>query len=456
MLRPLHCGRKRLGLAARIVVVPSFSVAQIQKVILPLVIAAVMGGTGYYLSTMSPPAAQVPHRPTLIPVTASVLQPQEYTVVVPTQGEVRARTESSLIPEVSGMIQSISPAFREGGFFEAGDELVKLDDRDHQAAVVIAQSAVAQAETTVSEETARATQALEDWKALGRSGEPDPLVLRKPQLAEAKARQMSAQAQLERAQRDLDRTSIKAPYAGRVVEKLADVGQYVGTGRELAKIYAVDAAEIDLPLKSGDLAFLDIPEHYRGEKMPVMDNGPEVVFTAPYAGRTGSWTGKLVRAAGGIDSRSRQLYVTAQVQDPYGRRGGDNPPLKVGMFVSAYITGRVLKDVFVVPRVALREGDQVLLIDAEERLRSRTVKIIWGGPDHVVVSEGLKAGEVICTVPLHYAVEGAKVKVKTMPMPKIAIPGPAASPAECSAPVAAPVLAPSPEAGASAKAGQGS
>jgi RND family efflux transporter MFP subunit len=393
------------------------------KYLVPLAILAAMGGTGYYLSTQAPPAEQALHRPTLIPVTASVLMPQDYTVIIPTNGEVRARTESSLIPEVSGTIREISANFREGGFFEVGEELVKLDDRDYAAAVVIAKSAVAQADTAVSEETARGKQALEDWKALGRTGEPDPLVLRKPQLAEAMARQLSATAQLERADRDLARTSIKAPYAGRIVDKLADVGQYVSPGRELAKIYAVDAAEIDLPLRSDDLAFLDMPEHFRGERMPVMDSGPEVTFTARSAGRAGQWKGRIVRAAGTIDQKSRQLYVTAQVQDPYARRGDDNPPLKIGMFVAAHITGKTLKDVYVVPRVAVREGNQVLLIDAEEKLRSRVITIVWGGPDHVVVTDGLKPGELVCTVGLHYAVEGSKVKVTKMPMPKVTTPG---------------------------------
>jgi multidrug efflux system membrane fusion protein len=428
--RPLSTALRRGGTARKQRRLPSYpvfpysrSVVSPAKVLIPLAIVTAMGGTGWYLSTQTAPAQEVPHRPALIPVTASALTPRDYTVVVPTQGEVRARTESSLIPEVSGMIKDISPSFREGGFFEAGEELVKLDDRDHKAAVVIAQSAVAQAATLVSEENARAAQALEDWKNLGREGEPDPLVLRKPQLAEAGARLESAQATLDRAKRDDERTSIKAPYAGRIVQKLADVGQFVSSGRELAQIYAVDAAEIDLPLRSDELAFLDLPEHFRGEKMPVMTNGPEVTFTAPYAGRTGEWKGQLVRVAGGIDQKSRQLYVTAQVLDPYARRGGDNPPLKVGMFVNAHIKGRTLKNVFVIPRVAMREGDQVLLVDGEQKLRNRTVKVIWGGQDHVVVSEGLKPGELLCTTALHYAVEGSQVKVNELPMTPMNIPG---------------------------------
>jgi multidrug efflux system membrane fusion protein len=393
------------------------------KVLVPLTIAAVMGGAGWYLSTLTPPAQEIPHRPALIPVTASVLQPMDYTVLVPTQGEVRARTESSLIPEVSGMIQSISPSFREGGFFEKDEELMKLDDRDSKAAVVIAESAVAQARTLVQEEKAKGEQALEDWKSLGRQGQPDPLVLRQPQLAEAEARLKSAEATLDRARRDDERTSIKAPFAGRIVEKLADVGQYVSSGRELAKIYAVDVAEIDLPLRSDELEFLDLEEDYRGELNEVRPRGPEVTFTAPYAGRLGEWQGHIVRVAGGIDQKSRQLYVTAEVEDPYARRGRDNPPMKVGMFVNAQIKGRTLKNVFVVPRVSIREGDQVLLVDHEQKLRSRTLKIVWGGQDHVVVSEGLNPGDLLCTTALHYAVEGSQVKVIEMPMPPMSIPG---------------------------------
>ncbi len=413
------------------------------KITLPIVILAATAAGAWWLSRQKPAPDTIPQREVFIPVTAAELHPQDYTIVIPTYGEVRARTESSVIPEVSGMIREISPNFREGSFFESGEELLKLDDRDQSAAVTIAQSAVAQAETAISEENARAAQALEDWKALGRSGEPDPLVLRKPQLAEAEARLLSSRAQLDRARRDLDRTSIKAPYAGRIVEKLADVGQYVTPGRELAKIYGVDAAEIDLPVKSEDLAYLNLPEHYRGETTPPLENAPAVTLTAPYAGRTGVWNGSLVRVAGTIDKQSRQLYITAMVQDPYARRSVDNPPLKMGMWVSARIRGRTLQNVFVAPRLAMRGGDQLLIIDEENRLRTRKVTIAWGAPDHVVISEGLKPGELLCTVPLHYAVEGSKVKVTRQPMPKINLPD---------APAGAETITPAAEADAGAAA----
>jgi multidrug efflux pump subunit AcrA (membrane-fusion protein) len=197
----------------------------------------------------------------------------------------------------------------------------------------------------------------------------------------------------------------------------------------------VDAAEIDLPVKSEDLAYLDLPEHYRGEAAPVLENAPEVILTAPYAGRTGTWKGQLVRVAGTIDKNSRQLYVTAIVQDPYARRSAENPPLKIGMWVSGLIRGSKLQNAFVVPRLAIREGDQLLLIDKEDRLRTRRVTIAWGAQDHVVVTGGLQAGELLCTVPLHYAVEGSKVKVTRQPMPKVNLPGTSGADLQTQSPV---------------------
>ena len=420
------------------------------KVIIPAVVLGAAAFIGQRLSAGTGPAAsEVKPRPP-IPVIAAVVQPRSYQVMVATRGEVRARTESTLVPEVSGVIASIAPSLRDGGFFEAGEELLKLDDRDHQTAVVVARSALAQAETALSEEKARAAQAAEDWKGLGRSGEPGPLVLRVPQVNEAQLKVDSSKAQLEKAGRDLERTSIRAPFAGRIMKKLADVGQYVTTGRELARIYAVDTAEIDLPVSNAELAFLDLPEDYRGEARPpaVQRSGPPVQILAEYGGHSGKWEGRIVRAAGGIDRSSRQLYLTAQVENPYQRRDADSPPLKVGLWVTALIQGRNLENVFVVPRAAIREGDSLLIIDQEKTLRTRQVTILRGEKDHVVITEGLKPGEMICTVPLHYAVEGSPVKVEVQPLPHWQAPG-----VEAAASALQTKSAPAPEAPAAPKAG---
>lgn len=411
----------------------------ISRILIPVLLLAACGGGGWWLAVSRAPLVERTAEPVPVSITAAVLQPAGYRIRVPSQGIVRARTESTVIPEISGTILEISPAFREGGFFEQGEVLVKIDPRDYESAVTIAASTVAQEETAVAEEEARAAQNLEDWKRLGRTGEPGPLVARVPQLAESRARLASAKAALERARRDLERCELKAPFAGCVLTKTADVGQYVSPGRELTKTFAVDTAEVSLPVLTQYLEFLDVPESFRGENSaPVA--GPEVTLEADWAGRSVTWTGRVVRTAGAVDVKTTQMSLIAQVDDPYRRRAPDQPPLKVGMWVEARIAGRTVPDVFIIPPAALREDREVLIVDAENRLRRRPVTVLWKERDHVVIRDGLKAGEVLCTVSLQYAVEGLLVKPaisdKALPRPDSMVPpaAPAAPPAAAASP----------------------
>lgn len=333
---------------------------------------------------------------------------QDYQVIVHTRGTVRPRTESTLIPQVSGRIVSVAPAFRAGGFFEEGDELLSIDSSDYETSLVVSEAALARARLLLAEEEARADQARKDWEKLGDGGRPTALVLREPQLIEARASLASAQARMDEAHRNLSRTRITAPYAGRVLEQRVDFGQFVSTGTVLARIYAVDFAEIRLPLTDRQLAFVNLPELYRGEAT-YGQGGPKVTLKADLGGRKYSWEGRIVRSEGAIDSRSRQLFVVAQVEDPYGRSVEDRPPLKVGLFVEAQIEGKLLHDVVVIPRTLLKENSYVLVIDDQSKLRRRPVEILWRDTKNIVVSEGLISGEILCLTQVPYAVDGMEV-----------------------------------------------
>ena len=148
-----------------------------------------------------------------ISVAALELKPQNYQVMIDSYGTVKPRTQSLLVAQASGQIIEVSDDFREGGFFEKGDVLLKLDDRDHQAEVKSAQANLLTAEQGLLEEKARGQQAITDWKRLGGSNQASSLVLREPQLAAAEAEVLSAQAALEKAMLDLERTKVTAPYA---------------------------------------------------------------------------------------------------------------------------------------------------------------------------------------------------------------------------------------------------
>jgi len=326
-----------------------------------------------YLTATKPVAERRAPPEPVIEVEAVRMQPVDYRLTIESQGTVRARTESTLIPEVSGRILRISPQFREGGFFETGDVLLEIDPSDYKSAVTVAEANLASARLRLAEEEASSNQARLDWERLGIEDAPSRLALREPQLALARANVAAAEARLEEARRNLERTRISAPYPGRILSKRADVGQVVSPGNVLAEIYAVDYAEIRLPLTVKEYAMLDLDllasssgDGAAGIPVSLKTQfGPEEVV----------WEGHVVRIEGAVDSASRQLYVIAQVDDPYGEH--HRRPLKVGLFVEAEIEGKALEDVYVLPRTALREARFVLTLDAENRIHRVPVEPLW-------------------------------------------------------------------------------
>jgi RND family efflux transporter MFP subunit len=377
---------------------------------LPVLVLA-LGALGAVAMYRSRPDAERRDVETVVPlVRVQRVEPVDLQLSVSSQGTVSPRTESTLVPEVAGQVVWVSSSFASGGFFEAGEPLLRIDPFDFQQAVVQARSSLAQAELRLALEQAEAEVARDEWADLGDGVPPSSLTLRKPQLAEAEAALAAAHAALERAQRNLDRTEIRAPYAGRVRRKDVDVGQYVAPGTPLAIVYAVDFAEIRLPLPDEDLAFVDLPLVYRGEDGS--DDGPEVVLRASFAGRDHEWEGHIVRTEGEIDTKSRMVHAVARVADPYGRgEDPERPPLAAGMFVDATILGRVVESVSVVPRSAVRGEDQVLVVDGDDRLRLRKVEVVRRTAEQVVVGSGFDEGDRVCLSPLAAVTDGMRVRI---------------------------------------------
>ncbi len=381
---------------------------RILQVLLPV---AILAAAGFGALTMvwnrspietltpvvTPPGVRV-HEVTLVDV----------PLTVNSQGTVRPRTESQLVSEIDGRVNWVAPAFVEGGFFEAGDVLVRIDPFDYEQTVVTARSQLAQARLRLAQEEAEAEVAQREWDTLGR-GDPRALALRKPQLEDARASVAAAEAGVERAVRDLQRAEILVPYAGRVRTKNVDIGQYVRRGDTVATVYSVDIAEIRLPLPDDELAYLDLPLSYRGFEQ---SNQPDVTLRATFAGATHAWTGRIVRTESEIDSVSRMVHAVAEVIDPYAPDPDPNrPPLAVGMFVEAEIAGHTAREVALLPRVALRGRDQVLVVTPDERLEFRAVDVLRTTAESVIVEAGLEAGELVVISPLDMPTDGMTVQL---------------------------------------------
>ncbi len=351
----------------------------------------------------SRPVVETSPRETAPPaVRVLTVNPTEVDLRVRSQGSVIPVTEADLVAEVAGTIVWTAQSFEVGGFFDAGEVLLRLDPRDYELAVAGARAALAQAGVGLAREQAEADVAREEWEALGADGEPGPLVLRQPQLAEARAQAEAALANKRRAELDLERTAIRAPFAGRLRVKRVDRGEFVNRGSPLATIYAVDAAEIVLPVPDSELAFLDLP---LGDELG--ESGPRVLLEARFAGGRHEWEGRIVRVGGEIDPATRMVNLIARVADPY-QASGDRPPLSVGLFVDAEVVGRTVESVFRVPRGALVGADGVWLVE-DGRLVLRRVGILRADPEVVLVSDGLSAGDRISLTILESAVDGMRV-----------------------------------------------
>jgi RND family efflux transporter MFP subunit len=352
-----------------------------------------LGGAGSYALLVGKPGPSPQQLPpaTLPQVDVVTANPATRVLSVSTQGTVRPLREIKLVSQVGGRVEAVSPRFAEGGFFGAGETLVKVEDVDYQFVIARAESQVAAARQRVAEEQGRALQAKREWRDLG-SEQANALFLRKPQLASAEAALNAAQADLAAAQLDLQRTAISAPFNGRISEKHVDVGQYIAPGSTIAAVYDTDVALVRLPLTDRQVALLDLPLNYVNVDGGGSIGAP-VMLQATFAGKLWKWQGDIVRTDPSIDVNSRVVYAVAQVNKPFAREAGsERPPLAPGLFVSAIIEGRPLEQVSLLPRSALRNDGSVMLVNADQRVLVREVELLQSNTDQVWV-RGLERGE---------------------------------------------------------------
>lgn len=381
-----------------------------RRAIFPVLILTA-GLAAVWLVPMKRPASEAETPPAAAPTVSVVeAQPEDIALSVTAYGTVTPRTEIDLVAEISGKVIHVAPAFVAGGFFAKGELLVAVDPRDYELAVTRAEAQVAEARQSLEREQAEADLAAEEWQAMGGGETAHPLVLRKPQMAEVTAKLKSAEADLAQARLELQRTSVRAPFGGRVRSKTADLGTYVTPGEQLARIYATDVAEIRLPLDDRQLQFLDAPLGRQKERRS--SEQPDVEISAMFAGKHRRWFGKIVRTEGTIDPQSRLLYVVAEITDPYmADRANGKPPLAPGMFVTATIRGATFKQVYPVPRIAMRNPAELLIVDDDDVLRVRPVDVLKEEPDRVIVSRGLhRLDRVVVKHPANIFA-GTKVRV---------------------------------------------
>lgn len=371
---------------------------QLKQLVLPFIIllAAVLVVVGLTMSKPQPQPQRVTE-PLAPKVKAVIVKPGQQQIVVYAQGTVEPKREIAMATQVAGQVISVSESFVDGGFFRQGDTLLQLDSRDYQIEAVRAKSRIAEAEQILAMEQGRALQAKREWRDLGNVA-GNALFLREPQLKAVRAALEAAKADLDQVNINLERTTIVAPFDGRIREAQVNVGQYLTVGMKVAQIFASDTAQVRLPLTASQTGLLNLPlQPNQAIRLPVK-------LSATFSGESYQWQGNISRTDASIDTRSRVIYGIVEVDKPFE----SNPPLVIGLFVNAEILGRTFDGVVVIPRMALYEKDNVLIVGADQQLKIQPVRVLQDRGDMAFIS-GVKMGEIVLVDRPGYVVEGMKI-----------------------------------------------
>ena len=340
--------------------------------------------------------------PKIIPqlVETMVAYPSEVGAKISSQGTIRPEHEIFVTSELSGKVTWVSKNFLDGAGFQIGDTLMKIEKRDYELALISTESSLFQARLALEREEAEANLASIEWNRVGK-GDASSLTLREPQLAQARAVLAAAEAAYEQSKRNLERTSIIAPFDGRVRKKMVDLGTNLIPGSRLADIYATASFEVRLPIADKDIPFIGIP--LDGTSIDPA-NRPEVRLSTSYGGDELNTKGSIVRSQSEIDPKTRMISVIATIPISNANSG-----FKVGMFVNAEINGLSFPGVTVVPRSAVK--DNMIWVVIDEKLRRKSVEVIRFENDFAFISDGLNKNDRILITRLSSYVDGMPVRL---------------------------------------------
>lgn len=344
-----------------------------------------------------------PYKQLIPSVRVMRVQPAEEYLIINSQGTVQPRNQSELIPEVTGRVTAMSAAMVNGGAFEKNEILVRIDEADYLTILQRSEAAVmrSEAEYERSKNEFKRVVSLHQRQLASQQQLDDA---RRAQQVD-KALVIEARASLEQADRDLSRTKLRAPFDGLVRNERVNVGQFITRGESIGTIYATDYVEVRLPISVDQLGFLGLPVSTRGQITP--NQRPSVTLIADFGDTRTLWEGYLVRLEAEFDESSRMVYgvVRLQLDDD-----GESPLLPVGLFVQAEIRGRRVDQVIRLPRSAMRDNNQVLVVDSDDRIHFRQVSLVRQEHDDVLISDGLKDGELVSISAMQTAVDGMLVK----------------------------------------------
>jgi RND family efflux transporter MFP subunit len=364
-----------------------------------LILGVGIGSAAYFVKNRPAPPTKPP-QPFAPPVSVIAVQSGRHTVAIEALGTVIPARQTAIRAEVAGIVRDISPAFIPGGTIAKGSPFVTLDDRDFRLDVAAREADLASSRASLDLEMGYQQVARHEWGLLKRSGEApgdNVLALRKPQLAQARAKVRQAETALDLARLNLGRTVIRAPFTALVLSKDTEIGARVSITDALATL--VDAREfwVEATLPVDRLPWIELPA--------TSGQGSEVRIRSQASGA--ERTGRVLRLLGDLETQGRLARVLVSVPEPLEAKPA---PMLLGEYVRLEIEGRTLEDVTRIPRAALRDNDTVWTV-RDGRLRISPVTVAWRDAATVFVSQGLQSEDRVVTSELGAPVQDMPVAV---------------------------------------------
>jgi RND family efflux transporter MFP subunit len=356
------------------------------------------------LVATAPTASRKPPEKVARLVTTQPVQAGNYNVSLLGYGVVEAEQQITLQARVSGAVKRIGDKFVPGASFKKGDVLLELDNTDYRIELQTAQANLAQAQSTLTSEQGNQVVAQSDFELLGMNVDEREraLILRKPQLEAARATVQSAQAGVERAKVNLERTILRAPFDGVVVSREASVGAQVSTTTALGVLASSDAYWISVAVPQADLKWIEFPKNQtKGSTVCVSDASSNEQACHP---------GHVLSLQTSVQDNGRQAQVLVEVPR------NNNPklqPLLLAQYVKVRFDGIELNNVFKLAPSTVH--DNKVWVNDNGELDIRPVNIAYRAADYVLIDRGLSNGEQVVTSNLGSPVNRMAIRTNTEP-----------------------------------------
>jgi RND family efflux transporter MFP subunit len=391
-----------------------FLMGFLTKFLIPvLILGAALGFTKHQMDTR-PLAKRGRPEPQARLVTVTTAQQATADVTVEANGIVMAAQTVTVSPQVSGRIVAMAPDLIPGAVVQLGQELVRIDARDYEFMLQQRRGEVARAELNLKLEQGSQVIARQEYELLRDqvSEQERELVLREPYLASVKAACKASESLVHKAQLDVDRCTVRAPFNGVIQTKNTELGAQVSSASPLLTLTGTDVYWVEVLVKVDELKWIQIPLK-NGEP------GSQVrIYDEAAWGKGVFRSGRVSHLLPNVQSKGRLAKLLVVVDDPLALTPAhaDQEKMLLDAYVRVRIQGHQVADAVTVSRAILHEDalheDALWVMTDQDQLEIRAIEIAHRGREVVLVTGGIKAGERIVTTNIAAPIKGMALRLE--------------------------------------------